>query len=1040
MSEFDEVAQKIKDRECVLFLGAGCSLDSSTPSGKTLYKVIVKQFVGKSGFATDLTKAFDIACGRDETNRPDVEAFLWDIFRTRKPNKGHEIMRQFRWPAIFTTNYDTLVEDAFKEPDRAGELFPVYSRVKTEITLNNPDVIPFFKLFGCISAVKAPSTDLRRPLILTTKDFVNFREDREWMLDALLRLRSSNTWLFIGYSFADGIILNLLNELQGTSAWRYLPKCYVVLPDVTEKDKVYLETYKQVLINDTFTGFFEKLDAKYTAMARRLLFSREVPATPCIRGTEMEGIDPKLHLEMNDQFDVLDDRLIERECAELLFRGYKPSWGDVERGNAIRRKEEETIRETIRDDVDDPQEEPKFYILAAAAGAGKSTLLKQVGFYFYQQGLPVLWLHPYSKWKIETFEKVYKLFDQRLLVLVDDGHLCFQEATTLFYKLKAINVPITMLIALKGDYNVLSGRRQPFEDIEPDFHLSHELKNPDELRDLVLMLERKDFINFDSIHDVEYWIGHFERKAGRVLLVIMMEATRGKRFDEIVIEEYDALSGSVAQDAYAYLCASHQYGIPLKQELLVPALECDWEVFLREIRRGQAELTIIEQETEPAVVFYQSRHTLIARKVAEAIFPTPQSLAKVVEGIIRAAYPKDQTQERIVLELLRNEELAYDLYSFENREKLFLAAMERLRDNDQVLLHYAILLSQHDKYDEAEDILNKALNINEDNVALIHYLGVVYRDKARTRAKSETVRKKLFRDAERQFELACRRFPDNGHSYHTHAEMLLDMKRHEVATDEQKDAWLAKALNITTQGLKLIPYKSQKLVRDLHHAILAEIGDIANARIYFEKRTEAGASVDTWALWARTELEGGEPQRSLEIAKKALVKWPDNVWLKLVAGDASETLLSNHGLVTQDSLEQLRCAADLLSDRADIRLRYAVALFIFGNYSVAESEFRSARKILPDDISPTYYSYRWVEKSGDPREVSGKAVVHNNNWTAQHQSSSSISKSRVCAGPRYQARKEHNVFDRVQLLRISCFVPKAGFLKEKRPGYQFMPQ
>jgi len=987
MSEFDEVAKKIKDRECVLFLGAGCSLESDAPSSKTLYNIIIKKFVGKSGFAADLTKAFDIACGRDEIKRPDVEAFLWDILGKRKPNRGHEIMRQFWWPAIFTTNYDTLVEDAFRSTDRASELYPVYSLANDEIVLNNPNILPLFKLFGCISTVKRPRSQSKLPLILTTKDFVNFRKDREWMLDVLIRLRSSKTWLFIGYSFSDGVILNLLNELQGTSAWKYQPKCYVVLPDATEKDRVYLETYKLDLISDTFTNFFLKLDEKYTALERRLLFSREIPAVPCIKGTEIKDIDPKLRLDMNSQFELLDDHLIERDSAELLFMGYKPSWGDIAQDKAIHRKEEEEIREKIQNDLCDPEEKPKLYILAAAAGAGKSTILKQIGFYFYKEGLPVLCLRPYSKWKVETFEKISQLFGQRLLILVDDGHLCYQEAKSLFYKLKAINVPNTMIIGLrKGDYNILAGRRQPFEDVEPDFILSHEIKDYYEMRNLILTLESKGFIKFDTIHNVDYWIDHFKQKSDCVLLVIMMEATRKKRFDEIVIEEYDSLKGSVAQKAYAYICATHKYGIPLKQELLVPALDCDWEIFLREIRSGQAELTIIEQDTEQTGVIYQSRHTLIARKVAESLYDTPIHLTEVMECIIRSAYPNDKIQERIVLDLLRNEELAYDLNSFENREKLFLAAMERFHQNDQVMLHYAILLSQYNKFDQAEDIINKALKINKDNVALIHYLGIIYRNKARTKYKKhETFRQKLFRDAERQFELAYHRFPDNEHAYHSHAEMLLDMKRYETASDEQKDAWLLKALNITTQGLKLIPDKSQKLVRDLHYAILAEFGDIDKARSYFRQRAEVGASPDTMALWSRIELEAGDARKSLEISTKALVKWTNNISLTHVAGDAAETLLAKHGIVTTESLEQLQRSLDLLGDRSDLRLRYAVALYVLGKYSESELQFDAAKKLLPEDISPTYYMYRWVNDSGENRQFSGKAILHNNKWSVRSQ-------------------------------------------------------
>ena len=108
MTAFDEVAEKIPDRQCVLFLGAGCSIESRAPSGKKLFDLIVDQFVGRSTLARDLTSAFDLACGKDEVNRPSVEEFLWSIMAKLKPARGHEIARQFKWPAILTTNYDQL--------------------------------------------------------------------------------------------------------------------------------------------------------------------------------------------------------------------------------------------------------------------------------------------------------------------------------------------------------------------------------------------------------------------------------------------------------------------------------------------------------------------------------------------------------------------------------------------------------------------------------------------------------------------------------------------------------------------------------------------------------------------------------------------------------------------------------------------------------------------------------------------------------------------------------------------------------------------
>jgi hypothetical protein len=51
--------------------------------------------------------------------------------------------------------------------------------------------------------------------------------------------------------------------------------------------------------------------------------------------------------------------------------------------------------------------------------------------------------------------------------------------------------------------------------------------------------------------------------------------------------------GSLSQRAYAYICAACQYDVPLVEGLLVPALDCGWEDFLRDIRKGQAEYCFI---------------------------------------------------------------------------------------------------------------------------------------------------------------------------------------------------------------------------------------------------------------------------------------------------------------------------------------------------------------------------------------------------------------------------------------------------------------
>ncbi len=538
----------------------------------------------------------------------------------------------------------------------------------------------------------------------------------------------------------------------------------------------------------------------------------------------------------------------------------------------------------------------------------------------------------------------------------------------------------------RHDYNVLAGRRQPFEEVQPDFTLSYRLDDDDEFRQLLFALEKRGFVKFDLGRDVQYWMDHFRQTADCLILVVLMEATLAKKFDEIVLDEYAALSGSIAQQAYAYICAMHQYDIPMKQHLLRAALQCDWKELLTDIHKGIAELTIIESGAASSEPFYESRHHLIAKKVAHSVFDNRAKLTAVIEKVISAAYPHETSDEQAVLGILRNDDLLADIGELGLKRRLFTAAGERFPQSDRILLHYGMLLCQEALYDEPEDKLTMASKVNPDNMAIVHYLGILYRTKARNTPRSnETLRRKLFRDAEGQFETVCRRDPSNEFGYHSHAEMLLDMKRHEVGISaEETDQWLNKALDITTRGLKQVPRHNRRLIEDLHHALLAELGDIPTARSYFRGRTDAGAGTDTWSLWARTELESGNLDEALDIIRRALAKFKDDTsQFIIIAGDLAEAFMDLRGYETDETLAYLRDSAEKLFDRSDVRLRFAAALFQAGKHRDAADEFVKARRILPEGISATSASHYWVTDSGLRREFTGQAIKREARWEAK---------------------------------------------------------
>jgi len=67
---------------------------------------------------------------------------------------------------------------------------------------------------------------------------------RRVMLKRLADLQRANTWLFVGYSFRDDIITDLLYEMKETLGEHLLRWSYALLPSATDYDRDYLRQFK----------------------------------------------------------------------------------------------------------------------------------------------------------------------------------------------------------------------------------------------------------------------------------------------------------------------------------------------------------------------------------------------------------------------------------------------------------------------------------------------------------------------------------------------------------------------------------------------------------------------------------------------------------------------------------------------------------------------------------------------------------------------------------------------------------------------------
>ena len=138
---------------CILFVGSGLSRESEGPGWRRLLEDIAHRFspaqvprVEKYFSRNEPWGAADLVCG--SAPRPELDTFVRDRLDHLQPATSHRAIARTNWAAIFTTNYDRLLEDAYHaETLRAQAPVPVYQFSK-DYNIHESSKVHIFKLHG----------------------------------------------------------------------------------------------------------------------------------------------------------------------------------------------------------------------------------------------------------------------------------------------------------------------------------------------------------------------------------------------------------------------------------------------------------------------------------------------------------------------------------------------------------------------------------------------------------------------------------------------------------------------------------------------------------------------------------------------------------------------------------------------------------------------------------------------------------------------------------------------------------------------------
>ena len=189
------LAEELEKGKLVVFVGAGVSKNSGLPDWKELIKDYaeyrgIKEFTSKE-YLTIPEEVFE-RYGSLKYYEIAEKRFSGKYF----PNSIHRILKKMNLTYIITTNYDTLIEDEIKN---------------LQIVSKDED-LPYTNSNRML--IKMHGDFKNKNIVLKKSDYDNYEKNFPLISTLIKGLFTTNTVLFIGYSYNDTNVQQIMNWIK----------------------------------------------------------------------------------------------------------------------------------------------------------------------------------------------------------------------------------------------------------------------------------------------------------------------------------------------------------------------------------------------------------------------------------------------------------------------------------------------------------------------------------------------------------------------------------------------------------------------------------------------------------------------------------------------------------------------------------------------------------------------------------------------------------------------------------------------------------
>jgi len=643
------LTDRLTNGRAILFTGAGFPTESKNlrgtnlPTSRQLSELLWD--VSFPGDSFDSTSALgDIFAAAMRQHEGDAKRLIVDQLTVNPDAIPDWYANYFKvpWHRIYTLNIDDLPR---KVQSKFHLQFSMSHVSGTTGAVPSPDELSCVYLNGMLA-------DL--PNVTFSEEQYGRRTAQfDAIYDGFVRDLMSHTVVFVGTQLDEPPLWKHLAMRGPRSSGRELrPKSFLVTPHLDRARSAVLESFNVIHIPLTGEEFAEQ-------------FLKEVAHESLSR--------PRLLSVFGDPFDDLSTALSERavDSADFLL-GREPSWADITQGFAIERDFEKEISQSARSDS-------RLILISGTGGSGKSTTLRRLALELVAEGKKICWLRP------EAAESISQL---RSIASRSEVDYFFIDRCERFGA-RSIDLISGLLTTRPQSHLVAAFAGGPFDE----HHVEIALSEYAPVTFTIPMLDDKDIdLLIDALTRAarlgrlagrtrEEQVEEFRIRANRQLLVALLEATSGQRFEDKIGQECDNLAPDlVLPYATLALATNFHYELGVGDLLAtMDELSGDGLLLIDRLIRQHLVLKINGQQLV-------ARHPVIAREVVNHLQRCGQiaipitNLAVLLASNHYSALPT--TRERRLLTRLMNHEFLGQRIPHVSQVRELYADLEPFMDQD----------------------------------------------------------------------------------------------------------------------------------------------------------------------------------------------------------------------------------------------------------------------------------------------------------------------------------------------------------------------